>query len=98
MHVSNAEIQKVLDLHLHRVYGLREAPKTSPAQGADELILSRKASDVQEIKRQVAGLPDTRAGVVKGFRSKVQAGDYKISESEVAEKMLAAALQSRTRL
>ncbi|MDO8587054.1 MAG: flagellar biosynthesis anti-sigma factor FlgM [Armatimonadota bacterium] len=98
MHVSNAQIQKVLDLHLHRVYGLREVQDAGPARGTDELILSRKATDVREIKRQVAGLPDMRAGVVKGFRSKVQAGDYKVSESEVAEKMLAAALQSRTRL
>ena len=98
MHVSNAQLQKVLDLHLQRVYALKEVLGATPSQGADELILSRKATDVQEVKRRVAGLPDLRTGVVNGFKSKVQAGEYKVSESEVAESMLAAALQSRARL
>ena len=97
MQVSNAQLDKVLSLHLQRVYGAANASRAAATKGPDELILSQRASDAQDLKLRLSGLPKIRERVVEEFKLKVNAGDYKVSEMDVAEKMLTSALGSKTR-
>jgi flagellar biosynthesis anti-sigma factor FlgM len=95
VHISNAQIHRVLELHVHRVGGVQSASGAGAAERPDQLTLSRKATDMQEIKQQLTRLPDMRTGLVKDFKNKVQVGTYDVSEAEIAENMLATALQNR---
>jgi flagellar biosynthesis anti-sigma factor FlgM len=98
VYVSNAEMQKVLETHLHKVYKTREKSGTSSGHGPDELILSTKATEMQQIRQQVASLPDTRTGIVQSLKHRIEAGSYSVSEDDLAGKMLSAALQGRTKI
>jgi len=98
MHISNAQIQKALELSLHRVHVVRPpgSPDCRDASQPDRLTLSRKATEVQQIKQALATMPSTREGVVRNLSRKLQSGDYKVNEQELADKMLDAARLGRS--
>jgi hypothetical protein len=96
MHISNAQIHKVLELHLHRVSGVHSPTGVNTAQQSDRLTLSRKATDMQDIKQLLARVPEMRVGVVNDFKNRVETGAYEVSELEVAENMMTSALLNRT--
>lgn len=98
MHISNAQIQKALELSLHPVHVVHPTGGCDSASQPDRLTLSRKATDVQQIKQALAAMPSTRQGVVRNLSRKLQAGSYKVNEQELAEKMLDAARQGRINL
>jgi len=95
MHISNTQIQKALELSLHRVHVVHPAGSCDSASQPDRLTLSRKATEVQQIKQALDAMPNTREGVVRDLSRKLQAGDYKVDEQELAGKMLDAARQGR---
>ncbi len=97
MHISNAQLQKVLELHLHKVYATQPKSEAGMGSRADKLTLSRQAAEMQQIKQTLAQLPDTRENVVRDLKQKLRAGDYKISEEELAHKMFLIAQQGRTK-
>ena len=66
------------------------------ASQPDRLTLSRKATEVQQIKQALATMPSTREGVVRNLSRKLQSGDYKVNEQELADKMLDAARLGRS--
>jgi len=100
MHISNGQIQKALEVSLNRVQIVRpsRSDRDDSASQPDRLTLSRKATDVQQIKQALAAMPSTRQGVVRNLSRKLQAGSYKVNEQELAEKMLDAARQGRINL
>ena len=98
MHISTAQIQKALELSLNRVQIVRPAGSCGGASQPDRLTLSRKATEVQQIKQALAAMPSTREGVVRDLSRKLQAGDYKVNEQDLAGKMLDAARQGRINL
>lgn len=95
MYVDNAQIQKVLELHLHKVYSTQNSPAISSARGLDELILSSRATEMQEIKQAVTALPDMRTNLVQDIKSKVSSGTYKASDRDIAESMFNMATETR---
>jgi flagellar biosynthesis anti-sigma factor FlgM len=96
MHISNAQIQKALELSLHRVHVVRPAGSCESASQPDRLTLSRKATEVQQIKQALSTMPSTREGVVRNVSRKLRSGDYKVNEQELADKMLDAARVGRS--
>jgi len=95
MHISNAQIQKALELSLHRVHVVRPTGSCDSASQPDRLTLSRKATEVQQIKQALAAMPSTREGLVRNLSRKLRAGDYKVNEQELADKMLDAIRQGK---
>jgi len=95
VYVNNAQIQKVLELHLHKVYSTQSRPSISSARGLDELVLSSRATEMQEIKQAVSSLPDMRANIVQDIRSKVSSGTYEINGRDIAESMFDLAINAR---
>jgi flagellar biosynthesis anti-sigma factor FlgM len=93
--VSNAHIQQIYELHLQRVGPVRNNSGATRTQGADQLVLSQKAGDIQQVKQKLASLPETRAGRVNDLRQKIQAGNYKVSVLDVAKEVLTAAIKAR---
>jgi negative regulator of flagellin synthesis FlgM len=85
MHISNSQITKVLEVHLHRVYATQSKPKSASAGGPDQLVLSPKARDLQKVKDYLAATPVVREDVVNDLRSRVESGDYSTDSSEIAD-------------
>lgn len=80
-------------MHVVRPAG---SPDCRDASQPDRLTLSRKATEVQQIKQALATMPSTREGVVRDLSRKLQSGDYKVNEQELADKMLDAARLGRS--
>lgn len=94
MHISNAQIHKIFDLHLHRVHGdAVSAP--GPERRPDQLTLSRQATEMQNIRRFLEGLPEVRSDKVGQFRRMIRLDAYEASDYEIASAMFAAAGEGR---
>jgi flagellar biosynthesis anti-sigma factor FlgM len=96
VHISNSQIQKVLELHLHKVNRLQEKPTSSSSRGPDQLILSGKAAEMQKIKQQITGLPQVRANIVQELRQKLDSGRYDADSTELVESMFSSAVDIRS--
>ena len=92
MHISNAQIQKIFELHLHkvRVSGVRPG---GPVRKPDQLTLSRQATEMQNIKQFVSALPDIRQDKVYELRRTIESGGYQVSDSDIASAMFASAMR-----
>ncbi|MEN6372150.1 MAG: flagellar biosynthesis anti-sigma factor FlgM [Armatimonadota bacterium] len=89
MYVNNAQINSVLELHLHKVYSVQNKPAISASmRPADELVLSSRATEMQDIKQAMSALPDVRTDLVDNIKSKVEAGAYDSSNQDIADCML----------
>ncbi len=95
MHISSTQINRVMELHMHKVYGMQSLPGVDAARGADRLTISRQATEMQKIKQAMASLPDIRNDIVDGIRQKVSAGDYEVNESQLAQSMFKSAADGR---
>lgn len=87
MQISNAHIQKVMEVHLHKVYATDGKRQTS-ASGTDQFVLSSRAADMQRAKDAISSLPPVRPEVVEAARASVLNGDYQISSSDIADSIL----------
>jgi len=94
MHISNTQIQKIFELHLHKVHASNVRPG-SPARKPDQLTLSRQATEMQHIKRFVCTLPDIRQDKVRELQRTIDSGAYQTSDSDIASAILAGATQSK---
>jgi flagellar biosynthesis anti-sigma factor FlgM len=95
MHISNTQVSKVMELHLHKVYAALPAVGTAAASRADRITLSRQATEMQQIRQAISAISDTRSDVVSGIRQKVAAGDYEINEQQLAQSIFSRALDGR---
>lgn len=66
--------------------------RTSPATGepptVDKVVLSPKAREIQEARKQLDAVPDVDTSRVEALRRSVDRGVYKIDGSQIAERML----------
>jgi hypothetical protein len=85
VHINNAYIHKVLEVHLHKVHSREGKGKIEPGRAPDELVLSPKAADLQQVKQVIAELPETRIGMVRGIRNRVASGFYEPDAQELAQ-------------
>ena len=54
----------------------------------DKVVLSPKAREIQEARKQLEALPDVDGPKVEALRLKVEKGVYEIDGSHIAERML----------
>jgi flagellar biosynthesis anti-sigma factor FlgM len=86
MQISNAQLNRVFELHLHRAYP-RPLSSTSRCGIQDRLTISRQAVEMQNVKRHVLSLPDVRQDKVRQLRGMIENGSYEVSDHEVADAM-----------
>lgn len=98
MRISNAQIEKVFELHLNRVHSAQDGSGGGAAAKPDELILSTKATDMEQAKQKAAGLPEIRAGVVHQLKQKIQAGGYVAGDEDLAQAIIRSVLPEESRL
>jgi len=84
VYITNTKIEKVFQVHLHRVY--QPARTFGNTTGhMDRLTLSKQAGEIQSIKQFVAGLPGVRESKVSHLKSTIQSGEYEIAGPKLAE-------------
>lgn len=91
MQISNTQINKVFELHLHKVYAAQSKPTVSAGRGFDQLFISAKAADIQRTMKTVASLPSVRPEVVNGAKQMIQSGNYNTNGMDIAESMFSSA-------
>jgi negative regulator of flagellin synthesis FlgM len=67
------------------------ASATAPAAGAagaDQVILSQQATEVQAAYQALAQTPEVRSELVQQLKAQVQAGTYQVDAEKVAEKLV----------
>ena len=70
--------------------GNQDPKPASPGDAApvDKVVLSPKAREIQEARKQLDTLPDVDGPKVEALRVKVEKGVYEIDGSQIAERML----------
>lgn len=94
MNINNAQMHEVLKLHLHKVYSTQQTPCVSSVKRSDELVLSTKARDIQQIKEALNTMPEIRTRMVQDLKSKINAGSYELDDHETADSMLSSIMNS----
>lgn len=83
--------------NIGNVYKTKKSNSTYGSQATsgakDEVSFSSIAKDLAVAKKSVDATPDVRMEKVNDIKAQIQAGQYNISASQVADKLLA---QSRT--
>lgn len=88
MHIANAEVSKVFDLHLHKVYS-SQIRFSDPVSRPDKLTLSGRANEIQAIKSFMSTLSDIRSDRVGQLQSMVGKDSYQPSDYDIASAMIA---------
>jgi negative regulator of flagellin synthesis FlgM len=78
--------------NIDQVYKSKKTSKAYNAQGVesskDVVTLSNFAKDLSVAKKAVNQTPDVRMERVNSLKAQIEAGEYNISASQIAEKML----------
>lgn len=78
--------------NIDQVYKTKKTNKAYNAQGVesskDVVTLSNFAKDLSVAKKAVNQAPDVRMERVNSLKAQIEAGEYNISASQIAEKML----------
>ena len=78
--------------NIDQVYKSKKTSKAYNAQGVesskDVVTLSNFAKDLSVAKKAVNQAPDVRMERVNSLKAQIEAGEYNISASQIAEKML----------
>jgi len=86
--VSNAQIQKVLELHLHKCRNTGRLPSCTAKAHCDQLVLSPRAATIQQVKEKAFTLPELRKDVVQDVKHRLESGDYKPDPDVLAARLL----------
>ena len=68
--------------------GGKKADGTGKAPTKDDIFLSERAEDYQAVRNALANLPETGEENVKRIKALIDSGEYSVSASEVADKIL----------
>ncbi|MHB8994044.1 MAG: flagellar biosynthesis anti-sigma factor FlgM [Armatimonadota bacterium] len=60
----------------------------SAATGADQVLLSQQATEVQGAYQALAQTPEVRSELVAQLKAQVQAGTYQVDAEKIAEKLV----------
>jgi negative regulator of flagellin synthesis FlgM len=72
-----------------------EAEKSVGASGAlttEKVDLSKKAKEIQQIKKILDEIPEVRQDKVRALKSQIANGTYRVDPEKIAEKMVGEAL------
>ena len=65
-----------------------KATPSGPEAPVDKVVLSPKAREIQDARKQLETLPDVDGNKVEALRVSVEKGVYEIDGSQIAERML----------
>lgn len=75
-----------------QVYEKKNASKVDTVSGSsgkqDVVSISNNAKDFQTVMKALKDVPDIRKDKVEEIREKYESGDYEISGSEIADKVM----------
>jgi len=94
MLIANAQVSKVYELHLHKVYN-PQVRFTDPVSGPDKLTLSSRANEMQAVRDYVSALPDIRGDKVLAFQHMIGKGTYQPSDYDTASAIVAGMPRAR---
>ena len=90
MHISNARIHKVFELHLHKV-GASQIRLSDPVETPDKLTLSGRAGEIQAVRTTILGLNDVRNDKVRAVGQMIRKDLYQPSDYDIASAIIAGA-------
>jgi flagellar biosynthesis anti-sigma factor FlgM len=90
MNIINSQVNQVSSVRMQKV-GTSGVKSAGAADKSDELIMSKLASEVQDVRQQIATLPETRSDLVERFKGMVSDGGYQVSGDDLASAMFSAA-------
>lgn len=88
MKISSREVQMVTRLYRAQKQNRPTRLDANTDRGADKVTLSPESQEIQAIKRYLDSLPDVREEKVKALKQAIQAGTYRVSSRQIAEKLV----------
>ena len=93
MQINDSNVHINFEAYAQKAREASGAPDRKPVdagEGApvDKVVLSPKAREVQEARRQLDAVPDVDGPKVQALRFKIETGVYEIDGSQIAERML----------
>lgn len=87
MKISPSQMRLIAKVYgQNRISRIGQPKKTS--LGKDKVDLSAEGKEIQALRQKIAQLPEVREEKVAQLRAALQAGTYKVSAREIAEKMV----------
>lgn len=74
----------------HQARKVARTQASTPPERNDEVRLSREAQDILTLKDKVAQAPDVRRERIEELRRQIEAGTYRPSARQIADRMLKA--------
>jgi negative regulator of flagellin synthesis FlgM len=92
MQIDPIRLQKLAAANLEKVAPAAADPTSgtsaaAPA-GADRLVLSPKAAEVQAAQEALAAAPEVRAEKIAALKAQIAAGTYQVNAEKIAEKIV----------
>jgi len=98
MKISDNQIQGAIHSFVRQVKNGTHKPaagKPTPDPAVDRVNLSPAAEELQAVKKNVLSLPDIRIEKVESIKAAIEAGEYRVSAGEIAEKMLGRSIDDK---
>ena len=73
---------------IYKTTQTRCSEKNQKAKARDEVQISEMGKDFQIAKMALSDTPDVRAEKVEDIKSRMEAGTYEVSNSELADKLM----------
>jgi negative regulator of flagellin synthesis FlgM len=93
MQINDSNVHIKFEAYAQKSRETAGAPERTPspsgdASPVDKVVLSPKAREIQDARRQLDTVPDVDASRVEALRFKVETGVYQIDGGQIAERML----------
>ena len=88
MIISNSQVQTVLKANYTNYQKRAQVFEKAPLNKADVLVLSNRAKELGIAKEQVLKSPEVRADRINELKKLIQDGNYNVSGTEIAQKMI----------
>ena len=72
----------------NKVVKLKEGDRGNAEPLEEKVTLSQKAKDIEMIREIIRKTPDVREDRVALIKKKIESGEYRVTEKEVADQML----------
>jgi negative regulator of flagellin synthesis FlgM len=93
MIISSKQLQSILQLNqVSETRKKVDLQDQTAVNKADSLVLSSRAQELHFAKEQVLKSPEVRAERINEIKNQIQEGNYQISSSEIALKMISRSL------
>jgi negative regulator of flagellin synthesis FlgM len=93
MIISSKQLQSILQLNqVSETRKKIDLQDQTAVNKTDSLVLSSRAQELQFAKEQVLKSPEVRAERINEIKKQIQEGNYRVSSSEIALKMISRSL------